>query len=170
MSRGAGLRRPALPLSDPATLIATWFGTGLLRPFPGTWGSIAALPFAALLAWLGGPTLLLAATVVVCGLGVWAGDRYEAAGKVKDPSAVVIDEVAGQWLVLLAAPVTWQGYLFGFVVFRIVDILKPWPASWADREVQGGLGIMLDDLLAAAYGALVMFATAWFWPELLVAQ
>ena len=59
------------------------------------------------------------------------GKGREAAGKVKDPSAVVVDEVAGQWLVLLAAPVTWQGYLFGFVVFRVVDILKPWPASWA---------------------------------------
>ena len=69
---------------------------------------------------------------------------------IEDPSLVVIDEIAGQLLTLMAAPLTWQWYLASFVAFRIFDLAKPWPASWADREVPGGFGAMLDDMIAAA--------------------
>ena len=163
-------RQPALPMSQPAALIATWFGVGLRRPASGTWGSLAALPFGALLMWVGGPALLLAATVVVFGLGCWAGDLYERADTGKDPGAVVIDEVAGQWLVLLAVPLSWPAYLLAFLLFRILDIAKPWPASWADSRVSGGLGIMLDDVLAAAWGlaALLLFNMFMGWPEFML--
>ena len=140
----------------PAHLIATWFGSGLLPKAPGTWGSAAALPFAAGLAWLGGPWLLLAASAMLFAIGIWASERYATSAGVEDPGAVVIDEVAGQWLALVPAATTFWLYLPGFIAFRLFDILKPWPASWADRALHGGWGIMLDDVIAGIYAALVV--------------
>ncbi len=154
--------RTALPLRHPACLLATWFGIGLLRPAPGTWGSLAALPLAWAIVYFGGPYALAAATAVVFALGCWAGGVYEKAGGGKDPGVVVIDEVAGQWLVLIAAPLDPVFYLAGFLLFRLCDITKPWPAGWADRRVDGGLGIMLDDVLAALYG-LAAIAAFRYW-------
>ena len=138
-------------MTHPACLLATWFGAGLLRPAPGTWGSLAALPCAWVIVHFGGTTALATATLVVFALGCWAGGVYERAGGGSDPGAVVIDEVAGQWLVLIAAPLEPLYYLAAFLLFRLCDITKPWPASWADRRIHGGLGIMLDDILAALY-------------------
>ncbi len=151
-----GLRRPALPLSDPACLLATWFGSGLIKPASGTWGSLAALPVAWILAWWVGPLGLLMAAILAFGLGCWAADRYERADPGKDPSAVVIDEVAGLWLVLTLASLTIRDFALGFLLFRLFDIVKLWPISWADRKVGGGLGIMLDDLLAALYAGAAL--------------
>jgi phosphatidylglycerophosphatase A len=150
-------------LRDPAILLATWFGAGRMHFAPGTWGSLAALPFAWGLTWAGGWPLLLAATVAVFLVGWWAASRYIAASGITDPGAVVIDEVAGQWLVLLLTPLDPALYFIGFVLFRALDITKPWPASWADRDLHGGLGVMLDDVLAAGYGLLVMLALQHFW-------
>ncbi|MDP6690834.1 MAG: phosphatidylglycerophosphatase A [Alphaproteobacteria bacterium] len=155
---GAPFSKAALPLSHPACLLATWFGSGLLRPAPGTWGSLAALPFAWIITYYGGPIALAAATVLIFALGCWASDVYERAGGDKDPGVVVIDEVAGQWLVLIAAPLDPWYYLAAFVLFRICDILKPWPAGWADRKLSGGLGIMMDDILAALYAVAAIAA------------
>ena len=149
-------------LRQPSGLIATWFGAGLLPRAPGTWGSLAALPFAWVIAWAGGWMALAAATVLVFALGVWAADREAGRAGAHDPGSIVIDEVAGQWLTLLAAPLDPLAYALGFVLFRIVDITKPWPASWADREIKGGIGIMLDDVLAAAYALLVMLVCRHF--------
>jgi phosphatidylglycerophosphatase A len=151
--------RVALPLSHPACLLATWFGTGLLRPAPGTWASLVALPFAWIIVYAGGPFALAIATVAVFALGCWAAGVYEQASGGKDPGVVVIDEVAGQWLALIAAPLDPWYYLAGFVLFRLCDITKPWPANWAERRFNGGLGIMLDDIMAALYGvgAIVAF-------------
>ena len=150
--------KAALPLTHPACLAATWFGTGLIRPAPGTWGSLAALPFAWTMVQLGGPVALMVATAAVFALGCWASDVYERASEGKDPGSVVIDEVAGQWLVLIVVPLEPLYYLAGFLVFRLCDIAKPWPASWADGKVSGGLGIMLDDVLAALYGLAAILA------------
>ncbi len=150
------------PLSawHPAAVLATWFGSGLLPKAPGTWGSLAALPFAWVIVMFGGPIALAVATLVVFLVGWWAAARYVAASGQQDPGAIVIDEVAGQWLVLIAAPQDLLSYGIGFVLFRIVDITKPWPANWADRTVHGGLGVMLDDVLAAVYAALIMAGLA----------
>lgn len=115
------------------------------------------MPFAWLLVWAGGPWLLAAGIVVVSLIGWWAAELYAGRLGSNDPGEVVIDEVAGQWLVLLAAPLDLWYYVAGFVLFRILDIAKPWPARWADRALHGGLGIMLDDILAAGYG----FAALW---------
>jgi len=146
------------PLSDPAILLATWFGIGYLPGAPGTWASLAALPIAWLVAgWAGWPGLAIAAALATA-VGIWCAGVYAARSGVEDPGAVVIDEVAGQWVVLLAVPPDPLFYVIGFAVFRFFDIVKPWPVSWADRSVGGGLGIMLDDILAGAYGLAVMLA------------
>jgi phosphatidylglycerophosphatase A len=137
-------------------MLATWFGAGCLPKAPGTWGSLAALPLAWLL-WLGGGRPLLAvAAVVVFFAGWWAAERTVATLGIPDPGSVVVDEVVGQWLVLIAAPPDLLAWTIGFVLFRLFDIVKPWPVSWADRRIGGGLGVMLDDVLAGCYGLIAM--------------
>jgi len=147
-----------LPVWHPAFVLATWFGSGLLPKIPGTWGSAAALPFAWLIASYGGPWLLLAAAAVAFAAGIWAAGVYSRHTGIKDASPIVIDEVAGQWLTLAPFVPDPTTYLAGFVLFRVADIAKPWPANWADRSLDGGLGVMLDDLFAGAYAALALYA------------
>jgi phosphatidylglycerophosphatase A len=143
--------------TDPAVLLATWFGAGFLPVAPGSWGALTALPCAALLVWLGGPVLVLAAGVVLFVLGIWAADAYMQTVQVHDPSAIVIDEVVGQWVTLALLPLDPVLYALGFVLFRVLDVLKPWPANFIDRAVTGGFGVMLDDVVAGAYAAGAMW-------------
>jgi len=154
-----------LPFWHPAFLIATWFGSGLLPKIPGTWGSAAALPFAWAIMWFGGPWVLLACSAVAFAVGIWAAGMYSKHSGIKDAGPIVIDEVAGQWLTLVPAglfagmdPVL---FIVGFFLFRVADILKPWPANWADRELGGGLGVMLDDIFAAIYAGFGLYAFIW---------
>ena len=155
---------PQTPLSPlhPAALIATWLGSGLLPKIPGTWGSLAALPFAYGLALLGGPWLLAIAAVLVFAIGVWASEVYARRHGLEDPGAVVVDEVAGQWLTLVPVALHLEYYLLAFLLFRFFDIVKPWPVSWADRKLKGGFGIMADDVIAAFYALAVLGAVLWF--------
>lgn len=153
-----------LSLRQPPVLLATWFGCGLLPWAPGSWGSAAALPFAWLILWQAGAYGLLAAAVALLGVGIWAAGVYAERTASEDPGPVVIDEVTAQWLTLVptashlpAAPDPVH-VLAGFILFRIADIVKPWPARWAERELPGGLGIMMDDVIAAAYAALGLVA------------
>jgi len=150
-------------LRDPSLLLATWFGAGLLPKAPGTWGSLAALPFAWGLYALGGSHLLAAATLLVFLVGCWAAQKAIGSTGLEDPQLVVIDEVAGQWLVLALTPPDLIHYLIGFGLFRALDITKPWPAGWSDRTIKGGIGVMLDDVLAAIYGLLAMQALELVW-------
>jgi phosphatidylglycerophosphatase A len=152
----------SLPVWHPAFLIATWFGSGLLPKIPGTWGSAAALPFAWAIIWYGGPWALLACAVLAFAVGIWAAEIYSKHSGVKDAGPIVIDEVAGQWLTLLPAGLDPVLFVLGFFLFRATDILKPWPANWADRDVQGGLGVMLDDIFAGIYAGLGLYAIIWF--------
>ena len=158
MARMAMLAHPlGLPFHHPAMLLSTWFGAGLLPKMPGTWGSLAALPFA----WYIGSAFdavgLVVAAAIVFAIGFWAADTVSRPAEVRDPGFIVIDEVAAQWLVLAVAPIDPLAYAAGFALFRLADIYKPFPANWADREVHGGLGIMLDDLFAALYAGLALF-------------
>ncbi len=137
-------------------LLCSWFGAGWLKPAPGTWGSAAALPLGWLLFWLGGTPALAVATIVVFLIGWWASERIVRSDGLEDPSWVVIDEVAGQWLTLLFTPPSLLGYAIGFALFRLFDIWKPWPVSWADQKIKGGLGIMLDDVLAGLMGLVIL--------------
>jgi phosphatidylglycerophosphatase A len=152
------VRRLGLPFWHPAVLLATWFGAGLLPVTPGTWGSLAALPFAWVIQSRWGDVGLVVGALLVFALGCWVSGIVARASGVKDAGAIVIDEVAAQWLVLLAAPVDPFAYALAFLLFRVADILKPWPASWADRHVGGGFGVMLDDVFAAIYAGGVLSA------------
>ena len=149
-------RRLGLPPWHPAVLVATWFGSGLLPVAPGTWGSLFALPFAWVIQGRWGASGLLAAAAIVFAAGCWASAVVIRASGVKDPGSIVVDEVAAQWLVLAAAPRELWLYAIGFLLFRVADILKPWPASWADRRVPGALGVMLDDVVAAIYAGGIL--------------
>jgi len=148
--------RLGLPLSHPAALIATWFGAGLLPLAPGSWGSLAALPCAWAICALAGHAALAAAAVLAFAAGCWAAAEVAHASGHQDPGFIVIDEVAAQWLVLLAAPLDWRAYLAAFLLFRVFDIAKPWPARAIERRIAGGLGIMLDDIAAAFYAILLL--------------
>jgi phosphatidylglycerophosphatase A len=142
----------------PAVLIATWFGAGRLPIAPGTWGSLAALPFAWAIHLEFGPAGLALAAAALFPIGWWASSVYCRYSRAKDPGAIVVDEVAAQWFTLVAAPLDPVYYGIGFLLFRLADIAKPWPASWADREVAGGLGVMLDDMLAGVYALAALWA------------
>ncbi len=122
---------------------------------------MAALPFAWGLVWVGGATLLFFAAVLVFALGCWAAKIYMDKNGVHDPGSIVIDEVAGQWLTLLAAPLNPLAYVMGLIAFRVFDILKPWPIGWLDRHVRNGLGVMIDDVVAAIYAGALLSWIVW---------
>ena len=155
-SPGGGHARAFGP-RNPAWHVATWFGAGLMPKAPGTWGSLAAVPFAYGIHHLAGPVGLFVAAWVVFALGVWASEEFCRQSGARDPQAIVVDEVAGQWLALVPAGDDMLFYAAGFVLFRFFDIWKPWPVSWADRRVEGGWGIMLDDMIAGAYAAFALW-------------
>lgn len=151
-------------LRDPLQLLAFGFGSGLAPKAPGTFGSLAALavfPLLALLtlpAYLGVVALAALAGIVIC-------DHAAKALQVHDDGRIVWDEFAGQWLALtpLVPALQWQAadllwLLAGFGLFRVFDIAKPWPIGYLDRKVHGGLGIMLDDLVAGLCAALSLLA------------
>ena len=155
-------QRSAL-LRHPAGWLATGFGTGLSPLAPGTAGSLVAL-----LPWLALRELPLgihlAVLAVIFGAGVWASAWVVRTLRLADPGIVVIDEFVGQWvalLPLLLAPHAALWILPAVILFRIFDVWKPWPVSWADRRVKGGLGVMLDDVLAGIYAAAVLAAMLW---------
>jgi phosphatidylglycerophosphatase A len=137
-------------------MIATGFGIGLLPLMPGSWGSLAALPCAWAIRSLGGIGALAAAAALAFVLGWWASGQVARASGQHDPGSIVIDEVAAQWLVLLAAPLDWRAYTAAFLLFRTFDIAKPWPIRPIERRVAGGLGIMLDDIVAAFYALVLL--------------
>jgi phosphatidylglycerophosphatase A len=154
-----------------STLFATVFGIGRIPFAPGTWGSAAALPLGYLLHRYGGFPGLALATLAIFALGWWATARYTATAKSHDPSEVVIDEVAGQLIALWplslglwhagAAPEVFPnpGWVGAFLMFRLFDIWKPWPVSRADA-MDTPLGVMLDDVLAGLYAAIVVTIAA----------
>lgn len=141
---------PRVPPSvwrNPWHFLAFGLGSGTLPKTPGTWGSLLGLAAVPLLQWLplwGYAGVLLAASL----LGIWLCGRVADDLGVHDHEGIVWDEFVGIWLTLFLAPPGWLWLCVGFVLFRFFDILKPWPIGWADRHVEGGLGIMLDDLLA----------------------
>lgn len=146
--------------------VATWFGCGLSPLTSGTVGSLGALPFAYVIHSLLGNVALLAASLAIFAVGVWASTQYLAHMDCKeDPGEIVVDEVAGQWLLLSALYPTLPSYIIGFLVFRAFDIVKPWPISLADRKIKGGFGVMFDDMLAGFIPALAYFLLLWFGPQ-----
>lgn len=152
--------RPSL--ASPAILIATGFGSGYLPKAPGTWGSLLAALFAWPLAGAGGAPALIVAAILATVAGLWAVRVYVDRTGESDPGPVVVDEFAGQWIALAVCPLDPVWWLAGFLVFRVIDIAKPFPAGWIDRNVKGPLGVMLDDLVAGVYSAaLLLAAVTW---------
>ncbi len=143
--------RPSI--GNPGVLLATWFGAGYMPKAPGTWGSALALPFAWGILTISGVYGLLAASLIVFAIGIWAANDYMGRTGTDDPGPVVIDEVVGQWLVLTVVPMELPWFLVGFALFRLFDIVKPWPVNLMDQRIKGGLGVMLDDVGAGIYAA-----------------
>jgi len=143
-------------LASPAGWLACGFGSGLTPKAQGTFGSLAALlPWLVLrdlplLAWL-------AIVVVAFAIGVWACDVSGRILGVADHRSIVWDEFVGQWIALLPALVApWWAVVLGFLLFRLFDVWKPWPIGWFDRRVKGGLGVMLDDVIAGLFAAAAL--------------
>lgn len=148
------LRR--LDFKHPATWAATWFGCGLMQPGPGTWGTIGALPFGVIILMFGGIPWLLAAIAVTFIIGLWASKHFERMVREKDSGMIVIDEAVGVWIAMIPAMLTPTSIALAFVLFRIFDIWKPWPISYLDKRVHGAMGVMIDDVLAGIFAALVI--------------
>jgi thiamine-monophosphate kinase len=143
-----------------AQFLAFGFGSGMSPKAPGTAGTLVAVPLYLLLAELGllpYTALLLVAAV----FGVWLCGQASRELGVHDHPGIVWDEFVGFWITMWALPATWQWVLAGFLLFRVFDILKPWPISWCDRQVHGGLGIMLDDILAGIVSCLLLHGAFW---------
>ena len=142
-----------------ATLVATFFGIGRLRPGPGTWASAATVLIWAAVARQLSPALRTPVAVAVAALvtliGIPAATRVARASAAKDPQFVVIDEVAGQLIALIAVPLAWKTFLAGLILFRAFDIVKPPPVRQLEKLPEG-MGIVLDDVAAGIFALIVM--------------
>jgi phosphatidylglycerophosphatase A len=141
-------------------VLATWFGAGFSPRVPGTVGTLFAAPLVVLLWWIGAWPLHLFAIAAVTSLGLWAAADAETHWNRKDPRQVVIDEAAGFLLTTFLVPPRAELLLAAFVLFRVSDILKPWPAGRLER-LPGAWGIMADDLAAGLYANLAVQVARW---------
>ncbi len=149
---------------SPTILVASFGGSGFLKPASGTWGSLAALFLAFYILINFNPLILFISSITLYIIGIWACQSWlrhdNIQDNTQDPAAIVIDEAAGLWLTLALIPyprdeaaaiITLLG---GFIMFRLFDILKPWPISYCDKNIKGAHGIMLDDMVAGLFAAL----------------
>ena len=153
-------------MRNPVHFLAFGFGSGLAPKAPGTFGTLAALPIWWALVQFPWP-VYVAALLLVIAVGPWlCGRTAEDLGE-HDHGGIVWDEIAGYLLTMLFVlnqPASWYWPLAGFLLFRLFDIVKPWPIGWLDRHIHGGSGIMLDDLVAALYaGGLLALLAHWWW-------
>lgn len=140
-------------LSDISHFFALGFGSGLAPKAPGTVGTLAAIPAWLAIVWL--PFYLQLAVVVVgFVLGVWFCQRTSDHLGVHDHGGIVWDEFIGFWITMLFAPLGWSWLIVGFLLFRLFDIIKPWPIRVLDQKVHGGFGIMIDDVLAGLFAGV----------------
>lgn len=150
----------AINLKDPANLIATWFGCGLISPAPGTWGSLGAIPVALTLFNFGGLYAFIIAAIILTPIGFWATAKYEEITGIHDNKQIVIDEVIGQWIALLPVfaflDINWIYIVIAFGLFRFFDITKPWPICHFDKNVDGATGVMVDDIIAGIFAAILI--------------
>ncbi|ERH65212.1 MULTISPECIES: phosphatidylglycerophosphatase A [Pantoea] len=157
MTLNKDVAKSRLRMANPWHLLATGFGSGLSPIMPGTAGSIAAIPFWWLMTLL---PLQLYSLLVLIGIsvGVYLCHRTARDMGVHDHGSIVWDEFIGMWITLMAIPaMSWQWVLAGFVIFRIFDMWKPWPIRWFDRNVHGGMGIMVDDIIAGVISAAILY-------------
>jgi phosphatidylglycerophosphatase A len=136
-----------------ALLLATWFGIGSMPVTPGTFGTVASLPLILILSFAT-PLHKVTALIVFIPLAIWSAGLCARLVEREDPSEIVIDEVAGFLLTTLFLPATWTAFVLAFILFRVFDILKPFPIGALDKNIPGGTGIVMDDLLAGVYAYL----------------
>ena len=142
---------------DPILFFAFGFGSGLVKKAPGTCGTLVAVPLFVLLAGLD----LITYIVLIIALyifGVWICDKASEKMGVHDHQGIVWDEIVGYLVTMVGMPLSWPAVIMGFILFRFFDIVKPWPIHIIDRQVSGGQGIMLDDVLAGFFAAACLFA------------
>ena len=147
-------------MRKPGLFIATCGYVGYVPVAPGTAGSIAGLALYGAAGLLGGTQVEIGVLAVVLAVGVWSSAASERHLGVTDPGVIVIDEVAGMLITLLALQPTWGGVLAGFLAFRFFDVVKPFPARWAER-LPGGWGVMADDVIAGLYAHLALRLLLW---------
>ncbi|MCW8964035.1 MAG: phosphatidylglycerophosphatase A [Gammaproteobacteria bacterium] len=151
--------------TNPVHFLAFGLGTGASPYAPGTVGTLLGIPLVYLLSdsplWV----YLMVCCVLIL-VGTWICDKTSRDIGVHDHSGIVIDEVAGYLVTMIAIPVNIWTLLAAFIAFRVFDIIKPWPIDWLDKKVRGGLGIMVDDLLAGIYGLAVMWLILWVFPSI----
>jgi phosphatidylglycerophosphatase A len=150
--------------------IVTFFHVGLIPKAPGTFGTLAAIPLAALMIWLG-PLIHMAFSLLLMVFAIWACEMYERQKGGHDHPEAVIDEVVGFLITMVWMPLTWQSFVFGFCLFRFFDIVKPWPIGWMDRKIPGGMGVVLDDVAAGLVANVILQViytkTAWLGVQIL---
>ncbi|MCR3755811.1 MAG: phosphatidylglycerophosphatase A [Sodalis sp. Psp] len=150
------IAKQRIKFSNPWHLLATGFGSGMFPWMPGTVGSLVAIPFWCLLVLLPWPFYLLAVMLSFY-LGVYWCHKTACDIGVHDHGCIVWDEFVGMWITLMALPVIdWQWVLAGFFLFRLLDTWKPWPIRWLDRNVKGGIGIVIDDVVAGIIAACIL--------------
>lgn len=148
-------RPSARLLRNPIHFLSLGFGSGLAPFAPGTFGTLAAIPVYLLIFSLS-PGVYLIITLFCFLIGIYLCGKTSKALGVEDHPAIVWDEIVGYLITMFMVPAGWLWLVIGFVLFRLFDILKPWPIRLLDRRIKGGLGIMLDDILAGVFAALVI--------------
>jgi len=146
-------------LSNPIHFLALGFGSGLIKPAPGTWGTLAAVPVYLLMLFflqlsLSTYLVFLFISFVV---GIYLCGKTASDVGVHDHGAIVWDEFVGFWITMTLIPFSWFNLILGFVLFRIFDIIKPWPIKLLDKHVHGGFGIMIDDVLAGVFAWVILY-------------
>lgn len=152
---------PGVSFSDLHILIATWFGAGRLKPASGTIGSLAAIPVGYAISYFTGFIGLALAAALLLWVGTIAADFYGRKSGQKDDQAIVVDEVVGMWIAAIPAESDPALWISAFLLFRLFDIYKPWPASFFDKRAGGGLDVMMDDVVAGFYAMLGVAGTAY---------
>ena len=148
-------------LKDPVVLIAVGFGSGLAPKAPGTAGTLIAIPLYLLMQSLPLISYLLITTCLFIA-GIWICAYSAEKLGVHDHPSIVFDEIVGYLITMVAAPEGWQLIIVGFVLFRLLDAIKPWPISWFDRNITGGMGIMVDDVVAGIVALAIIQGLLYF--------
>jgi len=146
-------------LSNPIHFLALGFGAGLLKPAPGTWGTLVAIPLYLLAMQVISPSSMVYLGLIIVSFiaGVYICGKTATDAGVHDHGSIVWDEIVGFWITMLFVPVTWQNIALGFALFRVFDIVKPWPIKLLDKHVHGGFGIMIDDVLAGIFAWVLLY-------------